>query len=80
MSLITKKREDADLSMTECAERAGMDLSKLSRLEHGQLKLKVDDLMRLARAIGCKPSELLPDLDPDDAHGPALATTPPEEA
>lgn len=63
MSLLTKKREEAGLSMTKLAARAKMDLSKLSRLEHGQLKLKVNDVLILARAIGCKPQDLIPDID-----------------
>lgn len=73
MSLLTKKREEAGLSMTELAARAKMDLSKLSRLEHGHLKLKADDIVTLARAIGCKPGALLPDLDDDLAHAAEVA-------
>ena len=71
MSLLTKKRKEAGLSMTECAQRAGMDLSKLSRLEHGHLKLKVNDVLILSRAIGCQPSELIPALD-DETDPDAL--------
>ena len=73
MSLLTKKREEAGISMTVCAQRAGMDLSKLSRLEHGHLKLKINDVLLLARAIGCRPSELIPELD-DDTVPPILTT------
>ena len=74
MSLLTKKRKEAGLSMTDCAQRADMDLSKLSRLEHGHLKLKVNDVLVLARAIGCKPSELIPDLDDDPVALTPVAT------
>ena len=59
MSLLTKYREAAGLTKTECAKRAGMDLSKLSRLEHGHLRLKVDDVVILARVLGCHVEDLI---------------------
>ena len=58
-SSLTTSREAAGLTMTECAKRAGMDLSKLSRLEHGHLKLKVDDVVTLARVLGCNVEDLI---------------------
>lgn len=62
MSLITQKREAAGLTMTECARRAGIDLGKLSRIERGMMPLKVPDIARLARALGCETKDLVPSL------------------
>lgn len=59
-SLLQQKREEAGITMTELAARVNMDLSKLSRLEHGHLQLKSTDLVALAIALGCKVEELLP--------------------
>ena len=69
MSLLREKREQAGLSLTELAARAHMIPSKLSRLENGILKLKVEDLLVLARALGCQARELIPDREDE-----ALAT------
>jgi transcriptional regulator with XRE-family HTH domain len=65
MSLVRIQREQRGWTMTALAARAGMSLSKLSRIESTQRKCKVDDVLRLARALGCRPSALLPELDED---------------
>jgi transcriptional regulator with XRE-family HTH domain len=70
MSLVRRKREEAGLTQTEVAKRAHMTGSKLSKIESGALKLKVDDVLVLARALGCKPSELIPDLEEEPASAP----------
>lgn len=70
MSLITQQRKAVGLSLRACAHLAGMDHAKLFRLEHGHLKLKVNDVLLLARAIGCKPSELIPELDDEIPNSP----------
>ncbi len=66
MSLVKRIREQAGLSQAEVAKRANMTASKLSKIENGFLKLKVDDVLLLARALGCKPSELIPDIECDE--------------
>jgi len=70
MSLVKAKREAAGLTMSEVARRANMRLTKLWKIEHGALRLKVDDVPRLARAIGCHPSELIPDYDEEPLGAP----------
>ena len=74
MSLITTKREEAGLSMTECARRAGMDLGKLSRLERGLMPLKLPDIALLARVLGCDTKDLVPSLA--DLENPATPKEP----
>lgn len=58
---IAAKREALGITMTELALRAHMDLTKLSRLERGHLKTRIEDLQRLTVALGCKVTELIED-------------------
>lgn len=60
MSLVKGKREELGITLTELARRANIGLSKLSKIENDQLKLKVDDVSKLARALGCDPRDLIP--------------------
>lgn len=62
MSLVTREREKAGLSMSEVARRARMHFSTLWKIEHGQRKLYVNEVALLAQAIGCQPSALIPDI------------------
>jgi transcriptional regulator with XRE-family HTH domain len=41
MSLVKEKREEAGLTMSEVARRAEMRLTKLWKIEHGELRLLV---------------------------------------
>lgn len=56
ISLIRAEREKRDLSLADLAAQVGMSPSMLSRLERGQRRLKVQDVLVLALALGCKPS------------------------
>jgi len=64
MSPLRAKREQVGLTVTGLAARAGMLPSKLSRLERGLLKLKVDDLLVLAEALACDVPDLIPAGEP----------------
>jgi transcriptional regulator with XRE-family HTH domain len=64
MSPLRAKREQAGLTVTALAARAGMLPSKLSRLERGLLKLKVDDLLVLAEVLECDVPDLIPAGEP----------------
>lgn len=75
MTLITQKREAVGLTMTECARRAGIDLAKLSRIERGIMPLKLPDIARLARALGCDTKDLVPSLEELEAcEAPSVET------
>ncbi len=63
MSLLKAKRQQAGLSVSELARRVNMGMTRLWKIENGELRLKVDDVARLARALGCQPSDLIPPLD-----------------
>lgn len=61
-SALRRIRLKVGMTMTELAARTAMDLSKISRIENGHLRLKVDDVLILAKALGCEPVDLLPSL------------------
>jgi transcriptional regulator with XRE-family HTH domain len=52
-------RAQRGLTLQEVAERAGIDVSTLSRLESGKRRLALDHLPRLARALSVSTDELL---------------------
>jgi transcriptional regulator with XRE-family HTH domain len=55
LAKLKKHREARGLSLSDAAERSGMDRSAISRLENGQyLNPTVDTLYRYARSIGAE--------------------------
>lgn len=52
-------RAQRGLTLQEVGERAGIDVSTLSRLESGKRRLALDHLPRLARALSVSTDELL---------------------
>ncbi len=75
MSLVKLRRQQAGMSQAELAKHAHMTASKLSKIENGHLKLKVTDVLLLARVLGCDPGELMPKVAdlPANGHLPAAA-------
>jgi transcriptional regulator with XRE-family HTH domain len=45
-------RKAQGLSLAQVAERSGVDIGHLSRIERGQAGLSIDTLARLAKALG----------------------------
>lgn len=58
---IRDQRHAAGLSQVQLADRAGIDHKTVSRAENGVYAVSVDQLARLARALGTSPGALLPD-------------------
>jgi transcriptional regulator with XRE-family HTH domain len=52
-------RNERGLTLADVAQRAGLDVSTLSRLESGKRRLAVDHVPVLARALGVSSDELL---------------------
>lgn len=52
-----------NLTQEQLAERAGVDLRSLQRIEAGSWNMTVDYLARFRKALGCKWSELFKGLD-----------------
>jgi len=55
---IRQARRLANLTQTELAEKSGIDQRQISRYEQGQ-DMAVSSLIRIARALGIEPGELL---------------------
>src|SRR5689334_23641584 len=63
---IREFRQRAGLSMQALADRAGTSAPQINKLEKGERRLTVDWMVRLGRALGVDPTDLLP---PDIARG-----------
>lgn len=59
-NLIRDHRKAAGLSQQGLAERAGIDNKTISRAENGVYAVSIDQLARIACALGVSSSELLP--------------------
>lgn len=58
-SFLRTARRKAHLTMTDAAERLGIDPSTLSRYETGKTKVKSDALLKMASIYGIPLDELL---------------------
>jgi len=53
------------ISQEELAHRAGLHRTYVGSVERGQRNVAVVNIAKLARALGCRPSELLEGIDVD---------------
>ncbi len=51
------------LSQEAMADAAGIDRSHMGKIERGERNVTLLNVMRIAAALGCKPSDLLLDAD-----------------
>ena len=54
-------RVEKDMSQSDLAQSANIDSSHVGKIERGELNITVVTLFRLAEALGCSPSVLLPE-------------------
>lgn len=59
---VRRLREAAGLTQEQLGARCEMDLSAISRLERGHRNLRLDTLVRIARALEVPPATLLEDV------------------
>jgi len=52
---------EKDMSQSNLANAADIDSSHIGKIERGELNITVITLYRLAEALGCSPSVLLPE-------------------
>lgn len=52
-------RKGRALSQEALADAAGIDRSHMGKIERGERNVTLLNIARIAKAIGCKPSELL---------------------
>ncbi len=57
------RREAAGISQVELARRSGVDLAHINNNENARRDPTTSMLLRLARAIGTTPAELLRDIE-----------------
>lgn len=55
---IKKARIDKDISQEALAEKAGMHVTFLSRIENGKANISLDSVLKLANALNIEVSEL----------------------
>ena len=56
-------REDSGLSQVRLAQRSGVDLGHINKLENAHRDTTTHTLLRLARALGRTPADLLRDIN-----------------
>lgn len=56
-------REESGLTLADLAERAGLHLQGLAKLESGERSPKWDTVVALAKALGCSTEEFLPEAE-----------------
>jgi transcriptional regulator with XRE-family HTH domain len=54
-------RVEKDMSQSNLAHTAGIDSSHIGKIERGELNITVVTLYRLAEALKCSPTMLLPE-------------------
>lgn len=73
LSLLRKAMRMLDIKHRDLAMRMGVSPSYLSRLFHGVIDLKLDQLVRIVEALGLRPGEFFRIAYPDAAEPPSPA-------
>jgi len=55
-------RLKADITQVQLAKRTGRTQAYISKFEHGQLRLDVEDFISFAEALGLDPSQVITEL------------------
>lgn len=58
-------RKSKGLRQTDLAETLGCEINTISRYETGAITPSIEQLLRLAQALGVSPMEILPPQDPN---------------
>jgi transcriptional regulator with XRE-family HTH domain len=60
---VRARRKALELSQEELADNAGIDRSHMGKIERGERNVSLINIIRIANALGCSPSEILSDAD-----------------
>lgn len=59
--VVRARRKALNLSQEALADAAGIDRSHMGKIERGERNVTLLNVVRIAKAVGCKPSDLLAD-------------------
>jgi transcriptional regulator with XRE-family HTH domain len=59
---VRRLREKSEISQEELASLAGLHRTYVGSIERGERNVSLENIVRLARALGVRPSALLDDL------------------
>lgn len=62
-AVVRARRKQLNLSQEALADQAGIDRSHMGKLERGERNVSFLNIVRIANAVGCKPSDLFIDAD-----------------
>lgn len=62
-AVVRARRKALDLSQEALADHAGIDRSHMGKLERGERNVSFLNIVRIARAVNCKPSDLFIDAE-----------------
>lgn len=54
------KRRELELTQEQLAEKAGIHSTYLGSVERGERNISFENILALAKALGCSPKELMP--------------------
>lgn len=66
---VAEVRKERGLSQERLAHDAGIDRSYLGGVERGQRNVALDNIVKIARALGVQPGVLMPVLPTGDLRG-----------
>lgn len=58
---IKSKRQNLNLTQEELAEKSGFHVNYIGGIERAQRNPSIDSLVRIARALGISPKDLMPE-------------------
>lgn len=63
---IRERRQELGLTQEALAERANLHPTYIGSVERGERNIALENIIALARGLGCSPRNLLPDKLPED--------------
>ena len=67
---IRQRRKELGLSQESFAERVNAHRNYVGLVERGEQNMTLEKLVKLCRAFGCQPSELLPEIPLEENYCP----------
>lgn len=59
--LVRSKRQDADLTQEQLAEKADLHPTYIGSVERGERNIALENIVALAKAFGCSSKDLMPE-------------------